>query len=471
MHRLTLWINLISGYVWGPTLITVLVGTGILLTIRLHLIQFRGFGHAIRLLTGKYDHPGQQGQISHFQALSAALSATIGTGNIAGVATAIAAGGPGAVFWMWMTAVIGMAIKFSSCTLAVIYRTVNQDGSVRGGPMYYIERGLGPAYKPLALLFAFCTAIAAFGIGNMVQSNSVADALKDLLSLNDHNSLLLFRLGVGVVLAILTTLVIIGGIKRIGQVASLLVPLMSIAYIGSASVILFSHLNLVWPALKLIIKGAFTPTAAAGGFMGSTVLFTIRMGVARGIFSNESGLGTAPMIHAAARTEESVHQGLVAMLGPFIDTLLICSMTALIIIISGVWQSGLDGAPLTCFAFDKFLPGAGRLIVSLGLALFAYSTLIGWYYYGEKGIEYLMGSGIITPYKWVYIMAIPLGAVVRLDVVWGFADIANGFMALPNLVAVLGLSGVVYVSTINYYKKKRSQLYNSDGLNQKRGAL
>jgi AGCS family alanine or glycine:cation symporter len=264
---------------------------------------------------------------------------------------------------------------------------------------------------------------------------------------------------VGLGLAGLTGLVIVGGIKRIGQVASLLVPVMSVAYVGGALIIIFTQLDMVWPALKLIVRHAFTPTAAAGGFLGSSVLLTIRMGVARGIFSNESGLGTAPMIHAAARTDEPIQQGLVAMLGPFIDTLVICSMTALVIVISGLWRSGLDGAPLTSGAFNHYLPGLGRLIVSLGLALFAYSTLISWYYYGEKGVEYLLGHRVITPYKWLYLMVIPLGAVVRLEVVWGLADIANGFMALPNLIAVLGLSGVVYASTVEYYKR-RAQVDN-----------
>jgi AGCS family alanine or glycine:cation symporter len=456
MESLKQWIDIISGYVWGPPLIIVLVGTGVFLSLRLRFIQLRGFGHGIRLLAGKYDDPKQQGQISHFQALSAALSATIGTGNIAGVATAIATGGPGAVFWMWVTALLGMAIKFSSCLLAVKYRKVDAGGAVRGGPMYYIEQGLGPGFKPLAMLFALCAAVAALGIGNMVQSNSVADALKDLAGCSSDSEVLLFRLVIGLVLAVSTALVIVGGIKRIGRVASFLVPFMSVAYVGGALLIIVTHLEMVGPALKLIFKHAFTPTAALGSFLGSSVLLTIRMGVARGIFSNESGLGTAPMIHAAARTDEAVHQGLVAMLGPFIDTILICSMTALVIIISGLWQGGLDGAPLTCSAFNQFLPGGGRAIVSLGLALFAYSTLISWYYYGEKGVEYLLGSRIISPYKWVYIMVIPLGAVVRLDIVWGFADIANGFMALPNLMAVLGLSGVVSAATTNYYKRRQT---------------
>ncbi len=447
-------INLISGYLWGPPLIIMLVGTGIFLTIRLRFIQFRGLAQGIRLLSGKYDSAGQAGQISHFQALSAALSATIGTGNIAGVATAIAAGGPGAVFWMWVTALIGMAMKFSSCLLAVKYRIIDKDGSVKGGPMYYIQQGLSPIFKPLAFLFAGCTAIAAIGMGNMVQSNSVADALSDLISFGSNNSLYLFRFAIGLGLCILTGLVIVGGIKRIGQVASLLVPFMSLIYIGGALFIIGSNLDKILPAFMAIFKSAFTPTAAIGGFFGSGVLLTIRMGVSRGIFSNESGLGTAPMIHAAARTNEPVHQGLVAMLGPLIDTIIICSMTALVIIISGKWRTGINGAPLTTSSFNHFMPSIGGLVVSGGLALFAYSTLISWYYYGEKGIEYLFGRKSIKIYKWVYLLAIPLGAMLKLEIVWVFADIANAFMALPNLVALLGLSGVVYADTRSYFSRK-----------------
>jgi AGCS family alanine or glycine:cation symporter len=289
----------------------------------------------------------------------------------------------------------------------------------------------------------------------MVQSNSVADALKDLFHFSSTgNEPFTFRLGVGFILAILTGLVILGGIKRIGQVASRLVPFMTVAYVGGALFILFTNLGQILPAFKLIFNHAFTHTAATGGFLGSSVLLTLRMGVSRGIFSNESGLGTAPMIHAAARTEEPVREGLVAMIGPFVDTIIICSMTALVIIISGTWNSGIDGAPLTAQAFESFLPNLGYYIVSLGLSLFAFSTLISWYYYGEKGIEYLLGHRLIIPYKWLYLAVIPLGAVVKLKIVWGFADICNGFMALPNLIALLVLSGVVVSSMQDYFRRQ-----------------
>jgi AGCS family alanine or glycine:cation symporter len=455
MESVQQWIDIISGYVWGPPLIVILVGTGIYFSLRLRFIQVRGFSHSLGLISGKYDRDQDKGQITHFQALSAALSATIGTGNIAGVATAIATGGPGAVFWMWVTAFIGMSIKFSSCLLALKYRVIDPDGSVRGGPMYYIEQGLGAKFKPLAFFFAFCTAIATLGIGNMVQSNSVADALKDLFHFSSQgNGPFTFRLLVGLFLAILTGLVILGGIKRIGQVASRLVPFMTVAYVGGALFILFTNLGMILPAFKLILTHAFTPIAATGGFLGSSVLLTLRMGVSRGIFSNESGLGTAPMIHAAARTEEPVREGLVAMIGPFVDTIIICTMTALVIIISGSWNSGIDGAPLTAQAFESFLPDLGCYIVSLGLCLFAFSTLISWYYYGEKGVEYLLGHRLIIPYKWLYLAVIPLGAVVKLKIVWGFADICNGFMALPNLIALLGLSNVVVSGMQDYFKRQ-----------------
>jgi AGCS family alanine or glycine:cation symporter len=455
MDLIKQWIDIIGGYVWGLPLIIILVGTGLYFTLRLKFIQVRGFSHSLGLITGKYDRAQDKGQITHFQALSAALSATIGTGNIAGVATAIATGGPGAVFWMWVTAFIGMSLKFSSCLLAIKYRVIDPDGSVRGGPMYYIEQGLGSKFKPLAIFFAACTAIATLGIGNMVQSNSVADALKGFFQFSSAgDDLFTFRLVVGIILAFMTSLVILGGIKRIGQVASRLVPLMTVAYVGGAIFILLANASQILPAFKLILTHAFTPIAATGGFLGSSVLLTLRMGVSRGIFSNESGLGTAPMIHAAAKTEEPVREGLVAMIGPFVDTIIICTMTALVIVISGLWKTDANGAPLTAQAFETFLPSVGQYIVSLGLCLFAFSTLISWYYYGEKGVEYLLGHRFIIQYKWLYLAVIPLGAVAELKIVWGFSDIANALMALPNLIALLGLSGVVASCMKDYFKRQ-----------------
>jgi len=459
MSQLLNIIDTIDGYVWGLPLIILLVGTGIFVTIRNRFVQIRGFRHSLQLISGKFDKPHHKGEITHFQALSAALSATIGTGNITGVATAVAVGGPGAIFWMWVTAVFGMAIKFTSCTLAVLYRRIDPDGYVRGGPMYFIEMGLGRRFKFLAYMFAFCTAVAALGTGNMVQANSVADGLVAVTGEGGTEAGFLIRLGIGILIAVMVGLVIVGGIKRIGRVASRLVPFMSVIYVLSALTVLFISYEMILPAFQLIFKHAFTPTSAAGGFAGATVWVTLQKGVTRGIFSNESGLGSAPMAHAAAKVDEPVREGLVAMIGPFIDTLLICTMTGLVIIVSGEWTSGLDGTPLTAQSFETILPSWGRSMVSFGLVLFAYSTIISWSYYGEKGIEYILGRPSVLPYKIVYLLFLPLGATLKLDLVWGFADIANGLMALPNLVAIIGLSGVVAAAARKYFGERRTGLH------------
>jgi AGCS family alanine or glycine:cation symporter len=440
-------INTVSNWVWGPITIVLLVGTGIYLTFRMGFIQFRGLPHAIQLIRGKYDRPEDTGEITHFQALSTALSATIGVGNIAGVATAIAAGGPGAVFWMWVTAVFGSALKFTSCTLSLKFREIKKDGHIAGGPMYYIEKGLN--LKPLAVIFAFCGAVAAFGIGNMVQSNTVADALRSSFSIPTWLT--------GGVVSFLVALVIIGGIKRIARVAERLTPFMTVFYITVAMVIIFTNLGRIPEAFFLILKHAFTPTAATGGFLGSTVAYTLRMGVARGIFSNESGLGSAPIAHAAAKTEEPVREGLVAMVGPFIDTIIVCSMTALVIILTGVWSSGETGAPLTALGFSRgfIVPRVGEYIVTLGVALFAFSTMLGWSYYGEKCAEYLLGEGIIFPYRWFFVFFLFLGALFKLPLVWGLSDIANGLMAFPNLIALIFLSPLVSNLVRDYFSRWR----------------
>lgn len=438
---ITQLLSQISALVWGPITIVILVGTGVFLTFRLGFIQFRLFKHAVDLVSGKYDKKDDPGEITHYQALSAALSATIGTGNIAGVATAIAVGGPGAVFWMWITAIFGMATKFTSCLLALKYRTFHKGGTVSGGPMYFLEKGLGQ--KWLGMIFAFCAAVAALGIGNMVQSNSVADAIQHSFGAP--------KLLTGVIIAIAVWAVVIGGIKRIGQVASKIVPFMSIVYILGALIILLINFKFIPAAFFAIITQAFTPASAAGGFIGSTVALTIRMGVARGLFSNEAGLGSAPMAHATAKTNEPVREGLVAMLGPFIDTIVICSMTALVIIITGAWFTGASGTPLTAQAFEIGLPGIGKYIVTFGIIFFAYSTMITWGYYGEVGIEYILGARAILPYQWFYILMIPLGAYAKLETVWSAADIANGLMIFPNLIGLLGLSGVV-VAAVRKYK-------------------
>ena len=384
----------------------------------------------------------QPGDITHFQALMTALSATVGTGNIAGVATALAAGGPGALFWMWITGLVGMATKYSEALLAVKYREKDSFGNMSGGPMYYISKGLG--WKWLGTLFAVFAAIAAFGIGNTVQSNSVAHALNSTFNVPEWATAL--------VLMFATGLVIIGGIKSIGRVTGFLVPVMIIFYMGGAIIILLMHLDKIPEAISIIFTQAFTPTAGLGGFLGASVMLTIRMGVARGVFSNESGLGSSPIAAAAAQTKNPVTQALVSMTQTFIDTIIVCSLTGLVIIISDNWHSGLTGAELTSVSFTDGLGSQmGEYIVSIGLILFAYSTLLGWSYYGEKSIEYLLGESAVMPYRIIFTIFIGVGAVSSLEIVWGVADIFNGLMAFPNLIALLALTRVIVSETKKYF--------------------
>lgn len=449
----------ISDFVWGWPMALILLSAGLLLTVRTMLIQIRGFAHGIGIATGKYDDPAHEGQLTHFQALSAALSATIGIGNIAGVAIAIYWGGPGAIFWMWVTAFFGMAIKYSECMLAIKYRKIDPDGNVRGGPMYYIEMGMHRYFKPLAWMFGICTAVAAFGAGNMVQSNTMAHSLVDALGIAPGSESFV-RWGVGIVTAGLTGLVILGGIKRIGRVASYLVPFMSVVYVGSALVALAMNYDQIIPAFELIFHHAFNPTAVVGGAVGgATVWMTFTWGLRRGLFSNEAGQGSAAMAHSTAKVDEPVREGLVAMLGPFIDTIVICTMTALVIITTGVWASGETGAVLTMKAFDHALPGFGLWMVVVGVMLFAFSTVIAWSYYGEKGIEYIAGTKAKVPYRWVYILFTLLGARFDLQAVWAYADTANGLMAVPNLIALIVLSGSVVAMTKKYMGEKSQGLH------------
>ena len=433
--------------VWGPVMIILLVGTGIYVTFRLGFIQLRRTWHAIELVSGKYDDDEEEGEITHFQALSAALSATIGTGNIAGVATAIAVGGPGAVFWMWVTALFGMATKYSSCLLALKYRDVDEGGTVFGGPMYYLDKGLKSKF--LASAFAIFAAIASFGIGNMVQANSVAEPVQATFGIPKYMT--------GIILGVLIWIVIVGGIKRIGQVAGKIVPLMSLVYVIGAIWAIILNIENVPDSFRLIFVHAFSPTAAIGGFTGSVVLRTISKGVARGVFSNEAGLGSAPMAHAAAKTREPVREGLVAMLEPLIDTLIICTMTALVIISTGTWKTGLTGAELTARAFTRGLPGPGGFVVSFGIIFFAFSTAISWSYYGEQALTYLFGEGIAKYYRWFYALIFPVGAALKIDLVWAISDVANGLMALPNLIGILALSGLVVAETRSYFKRMRAE--------------
>jgi len=431
----------IDAIAWGPVTIVLLVGTGIFTTILVKGIQLRKFLYAFGLISGRFDNPDDDGEITHFQALSAALSATIGTGNIAGVGTAVALGGPGAIFWMWVTAVFGMSLKYGECLLSLKYRTIHPDGTVGGGPMYYLEKGLGQ--KWLGVCFALFAAIASFGIGNMVQANSVAEPVQTYFGIP--------KTVTGLVIGGLVFAVIVGGIKRIGQVASKLVPVMAVFYILGALVVIFTHLSGIPDAFAMIFKGAFSGTAATGGFAGAAVAQAIRFGVARGVFSNEAGLGSAPIAHGAAQTKEPVREGLVAMLGPFIDTLTICTMTGLVIILTGAHETGLTGADLTAKGFNSGLPGPGGYIVAIGIILFAFSTAISWSYYGDRCIDYLFGKRWVTPYRVLYCLLLPVGASIKLGLVWTISDIGNALMAWPNLIGLLFLSPVIYRETKAYF--------------------
>ncbi len=431
----------ISSFVWGPVTIILLLGTGVFTTFLMKGIQLRHFFYGFGLLSGKYDNPRDKGEITHFQALSAALSATIGTGNIAGVGVAIASGGPGALFWMWVTAFFGMSLKYAECLLSVKYRVIHDDGSVSAGPMYYLEHGL--KQKWLGMLFAFFAAIASFGIGNMVQANSVAAPMLSTFHIP--------KIVTGVIIGLLVFFVIVGGIKRIGNVASHMVPYMALFYVVGAMVVLVLNVEAIPAAFSMIFKDAFTGSAATGGFAGAAVAQAIRWGVARGLFSNEAGLGSAPIAHGAAQTNEPVREGLVAMLGPFIDTIIICTMTGLVIIVTGAYQGGLSGADLTAHAFGSALPNVGRYIVAIGMMIFAFSTAVSWSYYGDRSVEYLFGPKSIMPYRILYCILLPVGATFELKQVWAISDIFNALMAWPNLIGLLFLSGVVVRSTREYF--------------------
>ncbi len=573
MDGVTKFLGMISNYIWSMPLVILLVGTGVYFSIRLIFPQLRKIGHSIAITRGKYDNPSDAGDITHFQALCAALSATVGVGNIAGVAIAIHTGGPGALFWMWVAAFFGMVTKYAECTLSQKYRVVHSDGTVSGGPMYYIEKGLGRNFKWLAIVFASCGLVATFGGGNMVQSNSMTIAFVDqfatrkyheetplillnngeaigevdgvdffvdvkdgrslavdvtnnvtvgdfLYDINNHpdnspqfvsaqiamsndrieiidltqgdstfklrspggvgvlkelgfidndgafvkfqdtkivtfvSEKILLKSIIGVIIALVVGLVIIGGIRRIGKVAGKLVPIMSSIYVAGALFIIVCHFTRLPYAFGLIFKHAFTPTSAVGGFAGATVLYTITWGVRRAAFSNEAGLGSAPIAHAAAKTKEPVREGLVAMLGPLIDTIIICTMTALVIIITGEWTSSAESSVLTKNAFNTGIPHFGGSIVAIGLILFAVSTAISWSYYGDRCAEYLFGKGAIIPYRWVYVGALFVGAVMKLEFVWNFSDITLGLMALPNIIAIIALSGVVGSLTKDYFSRR-----------------
>jgi AGCS family alanine or glycine:cation symporter len=424
------WNEWLNGYVWGLPMIVLLIGTGVLLTVLTGGAQFRYLPLTLKEVLGKLFQRGAagQGSVSPFQAVATALASTVGVGNIAGVATAISIGGPGALFWLWVSGVLGMCTKYSEIVVALHYREKDASGVMRGGAMYILKNGLGLPW--LGSIFAGLVALAAFGIGNMVQSNSVALSLQDSFGVNPMIT--------GVALVIITGIVIIGGIKRIGEVTEILVPIMALFYLGAGLIILLRFASEIPGAIQLVLEGAFSGTAATGGFAGSTLMVALRVGIARGLFSNEAGLGSAPMVHSAARTDHPVRQGLYGIFEVFVDTILVCTFTGLAIIVTGVWSSGATGAVLAGAAFSTGLPGTwGNIVVTISLVLFAYSTVVGWSYYGETGVVYLLGPKAVLPYRMVWLVFIYLGAIGSLHVVWGVADTLNGLMAVPNLIAVL----------------------------------
>jgi len=448
-------VNAIGSFAWGPVMIALLFATGLILSVGTKFVQYRKIGYAFRLLFSRKVEG--DGDITPFAALMTSLSATIGTGNIAGVATAIAIGGPGAVFWMWVTAVLGGATKFAEAVLAVRYRVTDELGEKSGGPMYYASRGMeekyGGNWKWLGAAFALFAFIASFGIGNMVQSNSVADAVNQSLGVPHWIS--------GIVVAAATALVVIGGIKSIARVAEAIVPIMALVYVIGSLWIIFTNIEFLPRALGWIFSNAFNGDAVGGGFLGTVV----RMGVARGVFSNEAGLGSAPIAHAASKNNDPVKQGIIASLGSFIDTIVVCTMTALVIMISPVMtidadglmviNDGLNGAALTTAAYNQALPGGfGQFIVSFGLVFFAYSTILTWYFYGYKSLEYLTNVKVASYYKWVWVALIFVGATVPLSFVWSISDAFNGLMAIPNLVALIALSSVVFGMLKDYEGKR-----------------
>jgi AGCS family alanine or glycine:cation symporter len=436
------------GYVWGLPLVLLLVGTGIYLTIAMGFPQVRGFMHAIRVVRGKYDNPNDPGEISHFQALTTALSATVGLGNIAGVAVAISIGGPGAAFWMILTGVLGMATKFSECSIALMYRHVDEKNVVHGGGMHYIERGLGKAWKPMAIFFAFACMAASFGAANMFQTNQVASIFKDRFSVDP--------LVTGVVISLLTGAVIIGGIKRIGKVTAVLVPVMGGIYLAGGFLVVIINIHKVPEVISSILYYAFNDLekGAFGALQGIALREIIVQGVRRACFSNEAGLGSSPIAHSAAATKEPVREGTVALLEPFVDTVVICTMTAFVILLSGAWvQPGLTGVELTAVAFDSAIPGFGGIFVPIAVFLFAYSTLLSWSYYGEMAVDYLFGPKGLLPYKLAFCVAAVIGAVWSIDPILNFSDIMLGMMAIPNLIAVLLLSPKLRIEVKSYFAR------------------
>lgn len=447
MNNLQSILESIDNFVWGPPLLILLVGTGIYFTFRLGLIQFRHLPTALKMVFSKDKDAGKQGDVSSFAALCTALSATIGTGNIVGVATAIKLGGPGALFWMWLAALFGMATKYAECLLAVKYRQVDDKGQMVGGPMYYLQYGVGS--RTLAVLFAlFAIGVACFGIGTFPQVNAILDATEISFGVSREIS--------AVVLTLLVAFVTVGGIQSIAKVAGKVVPTMALFYILACLSVIISNSDQLLTAISLVITSAFTSTAATGGFLGASIMLAIQSGIARGVFSNESGLGSAPMAAAAAKTDSCVKQGLISMTGTFFDTIIICTMTGLALILTGAWQSDFSGAAMTTYAFAVGLNAEtlGPMMVSIGLMFFAFTTILGWNYYGERCVVFLFGTKAVMPYKLIFIGLVASGAFLHLDMIWIIADIVNGLMAIPNLIGLIALRHIVLEETKLFFEKQ-----------------
>jgi len=436
MQTFTVWMSALNSLVWGPAMLVLILGTGFFLQVRLRAMPIRRIASGFRMIwQGRTGDGAQHGDVTPYAALMTCLAATIGVGNIAGVATAVALGGPGAVFWMWMTALVGMATKYAEVVLAVHYRERDKDGRWVGGPMYAIRNGLGRRWAWLGTTFAIFGGVAGFGIGNMVQANSIAAALETSFDIAPSTT--------GVVLLVLTGAVVLGGIRRIAAVSNWLVPFMAVGYIVAALIVLAAHAAEIPNAFLTIVTNAFTPTAAVGGFAGAAVMAGVRYGVARGIFSNEAGLGTAGIAQAAGMSASPVRSGLIGMMGTFIDTIVVCSMTGLAIVVSGAWTTGTTGAELTQIAFQSAMPAVGDEVVALSLAVFALTTIFGWSYYGERCWQFLVGPRAIVPYRILWTVAVFFGAVTQLDLAWTIADTLNALMAVPNLISLIALSPIV----------------------------
>lgn len=446
------FVKFIDDLVWGPPLLVLLVGTGIYLTLRLGLLQITKLPMAFKLI---FSENKGQGDISSFAALATALAATVGTGNIVGVATAIKSGGPGALFWMWIAAFFGMATKYAEGVLAIKYRTKDSNGDISGGPMYYIVNGMGSNWKPLASLFAGSgILVALFGIGTFTQVNSITSALNHSFGLS--NKL------VSLVMSVIVAIIIFGGIQTISRVAEKVVPIMASVYILASLAVIIMNYQQIFPVILLVLKSALTPTAAIGGFAGSLVKDAIQKGIARGVFSNESGLGSAPIAAAAAKTNEPVEQGLISMTGTFIDTIIICSLTGLSILVTGQWTSNLEGAPLTQSAFSSVYGEVGNITLTLSLVLFSFTTILGWSYYGERCFEFLFGASYLSTFRLLFASMVALGGFLKIELIWIIADIVNGLMVLPNLIALLALSPVIIFETKDYFRRQKNKSHFPD---------